>query len=179
MASIYETEIVIAADLLHEDHLSCSLDSIFWHGHLLMFLGGSETPEQPPKWIFLFFWFAGSAFIYWSCIRLKEVSVDDHFLYVSNYLKEIIIPLSEIYDVTENVWVNIHPVTIRLKSPSEFGDKIVFMPTVRFFAMFSSHPVVSELKELARSKHMGAKFVREAPSNKRLQPTGISVPFIR
>lgn len=133
---------------------------LFGLGPLMMFLGGFESPEQPPKWIFLFFWLAGSAFIYWSCIRLKEVSVDDDFLYVSNYLKEIIIPLSEIYDVTENVWINIHPVTIRLKSPSEFGDKIVFMPTVRFFAFFSSHPVVSELKGMARSKHTGARFVR-------------------
>ena len=85
---------------------------------------------------FLFGWIVGCVFIYWICIRLKEVSVDDDFLYVSNYRKEIAIPLSEIYDVTENVWVNIHPVTIHLRSPSEFGDKIVFMPTTRFFAFF-------------------------------------------
>jgi len=65
---------------------------------------------------------------------------------------QIAIPLSEIYDVTENVCVNIHPVTIHLRSPSEFGDKIVFMPTTRFFAFFSPHPVVNELKELARSR---------------------------
>jgi len=129
-------------------------------GTLGMFLGGFEGPDLPPKLLFLFFWLGGSAFIYWSCIRLKEVSVDDDFLYVSNYLKEIVIPLSEIYDVTENVWVNIHPVTIRLKTPSEFGEKIVFMPTVRFFALFSSHPVVTELKELARSKSMAARFIR-------------------
>ena len=91
---------------------------------------------------------------------MKRVSVDDNFLYVSNYLKEIAIPLSDIHDVAENRWVNIHPVTIRLKASSEFGDKIVFMPTARFFALFSSHPVVSELKELARSKSMGSGSVR-------------------
>lgn len=43
MASIYETEIVIAADVLHEDHLSCSLDSLFGLGPLMMFLGGFES----------------------------------------------------------------------------------------------------------------------------------------
>ena len=58
------------------------------------------------------------------------------------------IPLSEISDVTENVWINIHPVTIHLRAPSEFGSRIVFMPKVRFFD-FSSHPVVNELKGIA------------------------------
>ncbi len=96
-----------------------------------MFFGLFEGTDEPPKWAFLFAWAAGAAFIYWSCIRLKEVSVDENFLYVSNYMKEVSIPLSEIYDVTENVWLNIHPVTIHLKSPSEFGDKIIFMPKVR------------------------------------------------
>ena len=124
----------------------------------MMFLGLAQGPDAPPKWLFLFIWLAGSAFIYWGCVRLKEVSVDTEFLYVSNYIKEITIPLSEIFDVTENLWLNIHPVTIHLKSPSEFGAKIVFMPTVRFFSLFSSHPVVSELKELARAKNMTAKF---------------------
>ena len=78
------------------------------------------------------------------------MSVADGFLYVSNYMKEITVPLTEIYDVTENIWINIHPVTIHLKSPSEFGDKIRFMPKTRFFAWFSSHPIVNELKELAK-----------------------------
>jgi hypothetical protein len=84
-------------------------------------------------------------------VRYKEVSVDEEYLYVSNFIKEIAIPLSDIVDVTESRWLNTHPVTIYLKSPSEFGNKIVFMPTIRFFG-FTSHPVVSELKRLARSR---------------------------
>lgn len=132
--------------------------SMWGLGTLMMFLGGSRGGGAPPKWIFLFGWIVGSAFIYWSCIRLKEVSADDNYLYVSNYLKEIPIPLSEVSDVTENVWLNIHPVTIHLKTPSEFGDRFVFMPKVRFFAFLSSHPVVDELKELARSKNTAAGF---------------------
>jgi hypothetical protein len=127
---------------------------------LRSFLGGSEDADPDAKWMALGVLVVGFAFIYWSCIRLKAVSVDDNFLYVSNYLKEISIPLSEIYDVTENVWINSHPVTIHLSSPSEFGDKIIFMPKTRFFALFSSHPVVKELKVLARSKNMTARFIR-------------------
>jgi hypothetical protein len=95
-------------------------------------------------------------FFLWDALRLKVVNVDEHFLYVSNYLKEIAIPLSNIYDVTENFWLNTHPVTIHLKSPSEFGGRIVFMPKTRFL-FFSSHPVVKELKQLARGKVQSGK----------------------
>lgn len=135
---------------------------VFWItvwgiGIVAMFFAG-EGENAPPKFIFLLFWIMGIAFLYWTCMRLKAVSVDDDFLYVSNYIKEISIPLSNIHDVTENRWINVHPVTIHLKSPSEFGDKIVFMPKVRIFSFFSSHPVVAELKELARLKSMGATF---------------------
>ena len=122
---------------------------LFGFATLTLFLGGADGPNAPPKWLVLFVWIAGAAYICWSCFRLKEVSVDDNYLYVSNYFKEIAIPLTEIYDVTENVWLQMHPVTIHLRSPSEFGNKIVFMPKARMFAFFSSHPVVNELKALA------------------------------
>jgi len=51
--------------------------------------------------------------------------------------------------VTENFWLNVHPVTLHLKNPSEFGRKIVFMPACRFFnSWWISHPVVGELNKL-------------------------------
>jgi hypothetical protein len=127
---------------------------------VMMFFGGVDDGDPFVKWFFLFAAVVGAAFICWSSIRLKEVSVDDNFLYVSNYLKEVSIPLSDIYDVTENVWINIHPVTIHLKSPSEFGYKITFMPKTRLFAFFSSHPVVRELKVLAARSNMAARSIR-------------------
>ena len=105
----------------------------------------------PPKLTFLIIWIGGSVFVCWTNVSLKDVSVDENFLYVSNYLKEIAIPLSDIYDVTENRWINFHPVTIHLGSPSEFGHKIVFMPRTRFW-IYSPHPVVAELKRLASSR---------------------------
>ena len=66
----------------------------FGLGTLAMFLGGYDGEAEPPKWAFLFAWIAGSAFISWGCIRLKEVSVDDNYLYISNYIKEARVPLS-------------------------------------------------------------------------------------
>jgi hypothetical protein len=111
----------------------------------------SMNAADPKTWLPVFvMWIAGTAFIYWSCVRLKKVSIDDQFLYVSNYLQEIAIPFSDIGDVTENIWLNSNPVTIHFKLPTEFGEQIVFMPKFRWIPSLSSHPVVAKLKELAR-----------------------------
>jgi len=94
-------------------------------------------------------WIVGTGWVYWSCVRLKKVTIDERYLYVSNYLQEIAIPFSLVGDVTENKWLNQHPVTIHFKLRTEFGEQIVFMPPVRFVPYVSSHPVVAELKQLA------------------------------
>jgi hypothetical protein len=129
--------------------------SMFGLGTIALFFGafrgnGGQAPPEWMKWNFLSIWTAGTAFIYWNCGRLKRVRVDDSALYVSNYFKEIRIPFDAIADVTENRWVNIHPVTIHLRSPTDFGDRITFMPRTRIFN-WRSHPVVEELRGLARA----------------------------
>src|SRR5262249_62361427 len=72
--------------------------------------------------------------------------MDDTSLYVSNYLREIQVPLRQVAAVTENRWVNIHPVTIQFRSATEFGDRVVFMPRRRWFGWGRSHPVVAEIR---------------------------------
>lgn len=79
---------------------------------------------------------------------LKRVRIDQEFLYVSNYRREIALPLSSIDAVTENRWINLHPVTIHLRVPTAFGQKITFMPKGLVFG-WSSHPVVEELRNAA------------------------------
>jgi hypothetical protein len=128
--------------------------SMFGLGTLGLFLGafrGIDKTEPPDgmKWSFLAAWIVGTAFLYWYCARLKRVRVDESEICISNYLKEIRIPFEAIKDVTENRWINIHPVTIHLRSATAFGNSIVFMPKIRFFC-WSRHPVVDELRELAR-----------------------------
>ena len=129
--------------------------SMFGFGTLALFLGAFRDPDNTPppegmRWGFLAAWIAGTAFIYWGCARLKRVRIGDSAIYVSNYLKEIRIPFDAIADVTENRWINIHPVTIHLRSATEFGDRITFMPRFRIFN-WGSHPVVAELRGLARA----------------------------
>ena len=72
--------------------------------------------------------------------------LDRKALYVSNFMKEVVVPLREVDRITENRWVNIHPVTIHFRRDRGFGSRIVFMPTHRWFGFSSSHPIVAELR---------------------------------
>jgi hypothetical protein len=101
------------------------------------------------RWIFLLATIVGSTVIIWSSRRLKKVSMDGQFLYVSDFSNEIQVPLSAISKVTENRWDNSHPVTIYFSQPTDFGQKITFMPTIRMFGFWSSHPVVDKIRSAA------------------------------
>lgn len=68
-------------------------------------------------------------FTLWMYYRIKKVSIDKNNLYVSNYRKEITIPLSEITEVREFFWSEPRNVIIHIRNRTEFGDKIRF--TVR------------------------------------------------
>lgn len=98
-----------------------------------------------------------TGYLIWDSVRIKTVSVDDQSLYVSNYKTEIAIPLSQISNVTESRWLQGHPVTVHLKSPSAFGDKIRFLPIKEPFLFLESHPVVGELKTLAGLAHQSRR----------------------
>lgn len=123
---------------------------------IFLFAGGSGergAPDPSLKWTFLLVTLLGTALFYWSCIPLKRVELDDSALYVSNYRTDITVPLRDVESITENRWINVHPVTIHLVRDTEFGSRIVFMPTRRWFAFFSSHPIVAELRAaVARSR---------------------------
>jgi hypothetical protein len=101
---------------------------------------------EPLTGMFLIIWLVTSAVLFWIAFRLKQVSIDDRWLYVSNYRTEIQIPFSGIDKVTQTFLTNPKMVTIILSSPSAFGSKITFAPKVRFLDPLRSHPVVDELR---------------------------------
>jgi hypothetical protein len=131
---------------------------------VLMCLGppGGKGPTAEPfdaKIAFLGPWLAGCLFVLWICARLKRVRVDDRLIYISNYLKEISLPLSAIADVTENGLIHIFhsdPITVRFRRNTEFGEKITFVPVTSKRSLdfdpfgWTSHLVVDELRQLAR-----------------------------
>jgi len=78
-------------------------------------------------------------------------------LHVSNFRKEIVVPLTFIESVTENRWINVHPVTIHFRGETEFGRKISFMPKARMMFFRSSHPVVGELRRMVEPAATGSR----------------------
>lgn len=81
---------------------------------------------------------------------LKQVAVDDRFLYVTEYggSTEAVIPLTEISDVTQWRGKSIRPVSVHLRSPSMFGTRIRFQP-LQSGLTFQEDAVVTELRRLA------------------------------
>jgi Co/Zn/Cd efflux system component len=106
----------------------------------------------PP--IFLVFWIAFTALELWTAWHIKSVLLDEtnKKLYVSNYRKEISIPFSDIERVTQFPFHDPKKVTIHLRTPTEFGQKIVFLATYQFFSGFlKEHPIVDELRNISSS----------------------------
>jgi hypothetical protein len=116
--------------------------------------------KLPPyfPWILLLSWLVGVVFSVWIYAGLKRVRMDQDTLYISNFLREIAVPLSAVDSVTENRWLKIHPVTIVFRYPTEFGDRITFMPPFRMFAfIWSPHPVVAQLRMAAYAQSLRAR----------------------
>jgi hypothetical protein len=78
---------------------------------------------------------------------LKRVAVDDHTLYISNYLTEIRVPLSDVLDVKESSRRGSLLIRLHLRRPTAFGQSIVFRPRLRLY-WWGLHPVARELKTL-------------------------------
>jgi hypothetical protein len=110
--------------------------------------GPSGKPPLELKWIMLAVWIGASTLIWWTGCRLKRVWVDGAMLRVSNYMREERVPLASITAVTENRWVNIRPITVDFRIPTEFGQRIAFMPRVCWFLFWRPHPSAAELRTL-------------------------------
>lgn len=126
---------------------------LFGIGAVFVVMGDVRSASHggPPliaKWLIPIIWVAVSAFIIKVCGTLKRVAMDDEYLYVSDYLNEIRVPLNAIESVTQNLWINIRPITIRFRTMTDFGQSITFMPKVQFLA-WSTYPVVDELRRAA------------------------------
>jgi hypothetical protein len=68
-----------------------------------------------------------------------------------------VVPINFIESVTENRWINVHPVTVHFRGDTEFGRTITFMPKSRLMFFWSSHPVVGELKRMVDAAAVGSK----------------------
>ena len=134
------------------------INPILWAGIGLFALSRAVLEPYPGELLamvlFLMAWTGVALLInYWFSLPLKKVSIDNESLFVSNYIKEITIPLSRVGDVKASAypwlgWWRWPPyrVVIVLKDSSEFGNKILIIPG------FYYKDVVQELRNALAAK---------------------------
>lgn len=121
---------------------------------------------------------AFGAYFYWYCARLKRVAMDDSYLYISNYLKEIMVPLQEVVDIREDKWARAHFITLVFKDKTEFGSKVIFIPQVEYNSLADrvyksfpySHPIVEALWGAIQRANKRAVEGDEKPVPSGLEP---------
>ena len=85
-------------------------------------------------------------------LPLKRVRMDDESLYISNYLREIRMPLSGMAHVSELLgWRQGNRVTITFRNDTPFGRTITFMPPISWAhsswtGRGTFDPIVGELR---------------------------------
>jgi hypothetical protein len=95
-------------------------------------------------------WLLAGIFLLRLAAPILRVELRDGRLYASNYRREIEIQRADIVRVTQNVWVNVRPITLHLRSDTPFGKRIRFIPPGRvIFAFWKEDPLVEKLRELA------------------------------
>ena len=87
-------------------------------------------------------------FSWWMLAPLKTVYLDGDSLLVSNFLRKIRIPLTEIRHIDSPENSSHRRISIWLHSPSEFGDVIIYMP--RFLQAHETFEQLKRRVELAK-----------------------------
>ena len=81
----------------------------------------------------------------WISAQVKWVEMDAENFYVSNYWDEIVIPRSDLFEATGLNWSEAFYITLHLRRPSKFGERIIFIPPFRFAPFWRPNTIIEEL----------------------------------
>jgi hypothetical protein len=116
----------------------------------VVFNGVKGAATRHDQILFLAMLALGTLFIAWTCFPLKQVNLTATGFRVSNYFSESVVPFQMVERITQNRWLNVRPITLHLRRPSDFGDRITFLPAgTRRFAFWREDELVAELRGLA------------------------------
>jgi len=96
----------------------------------------------------------------WACLGLKRVALTEGSLLISNFRREIVVPLRDVASVGRTV-LGLNAVVIDFARDTAFGRRIKFLPRRRFLWFAWTHPVVDRLRDAvaaARKKAEPAKL---------------------
>ena len=131
---------------------------VIWFGFLALFVAGpflapavGGSVSGPPP-VFLLFGFAMAIFSFFIMKKLIFDLVDEVLdagdaLVIRNGDREERVALSDIVNVSYAQLTNPPRVTLSLRNPTQFGDRVTFCAPVRLspLAAFSPNPIIDEL----------------------------------
>jgi hypothetical protein len=85
------------------------------------------------SWVFALGGILGSIFLLWYCARLRKVILDGEVLIISDYRREVRVPLARVSRVRRKTWIAPSEITVTFDSDMGLGDKAVFLPSYRFW----------------------------------------------
>jgi hypothetical protein len=107
-------------------------------GYGLFWLSYDSRKLDYGAWL-AFFLFAG--FCSWLMGFYKRLAVEGDTLYVSNYLKEVRIPLADVEKIDGPDLTSARAITLTLRCRSEFGGRVRFTPK-----LFEAKEIADELR---------------------------------
>ena len=114
-----------------------------------MFLAPADATNnlRTMRWFFAGMTIIGGSIILGLALPLRHVEVGETSFFVSNGARQIEIPFRDVTDVTGSRFVNPPRLTLHLRRPGDFGDRIVFLPPLRLSFGWKAHPLAKELKQ--------------------------------
>ena len=113
-----------------------------------------HVPTPPALVVYIIVNAALCLWVGWSFLGLKHVAYTDTELHVSNFRRQIVVPLSDVVSVGRTV-IGMNAIVIQLAQDSEFGNRVTFIPKRMFHPFVWTHPIVDRLRDLvaaARAK---------------------------
>jgi len=122
-------------------------------------IGSAVGPDLPGVGVVLWSLTAVGAcvvgLLLWLHAGLKKVTLEGDSLVVSNFRDSVRVPLRDIDHVTPSRFTNPESIRLDLVVPCTFGQRITFLPPLRWVRGFSPHPLAAELA--ARVEATGAR----------------------
>lgn len=75
----------------------------------------------------------GTGFVLWYCSRLRKVTLDGDTLIVSDYRREVRIPLARVSRVKRRTWISPPEIVVTFDSDIGLDEKAVFIPSYIFW----------------------------------------------
>ena len=79
-------------------------------------------------------------------LRLKDVSIDEDYIYLSTLLRKAQAPLEAITSIEENIQGRTRQINIIFGQPTEIGKKLLFIPYFSFSSL-KNHPATAEIRQ--------------------------------